>query len=268
MKQKGWVIFTMFILIIILLFVYLNIPVLEKFENNGTELYLYVITLKHEDRLQNIKTQQSIIDKPIQLFDAVKGDFLNMDEILGQYHFNPDFFNASHVDDKKKKREVGCYLSHLQLYKQIKNAHHNTGYSIVFEDDFKLEDNFIDQTNKIINSMLDKKMDFDIIFLGQNQTQNKGDFIMDNIYHFNNNLKLWGTHGLLIHNKNIDKIIEKVEYIDCDIDIKIANLAKSGELKVFILYPFIVNIIDSKSTINDFSIETFDSIYTSKYSVL
>lgn len=264
MKQKSWILFTLFILFICLLYLY-NIRILDNFENNENSLHLYVITLKHENRLQNIKTQQSKIPNSIQLFEAVKGDFINVDTILNEYKFHYNFFNESHVDDKKKKREVGCYLSHLNLYKLIKYAHNDTGYAIVFEDDFTINDDFIDNINKIISNILEKNIDFDFIFLGQNQTQNKGDTDIDNIYRINKNQELWGTHGLLINNKNMDKILEKMQIVDTPVDVKIANLAKSGELNVFIIYPFIVDIIDSSSTINDLSIETF---YPSKYSVL
>lgn len=127
-----------------------NIPILDNFENSEKKLHLYVITLKHEDRLKNIKTQQSKIDNHIELFDAVKGDFLNIDEIINKYKFSSNFFSNTFIDDKKRKREVGCYLSHLNLYRNIKNEH-RFGYTIVFEDDFNLDNNFINAINNIIS---------------------------------------------------------------------------------------------------------------------
>jgi GR25 family glycosyltransferase involved in LPS biosynthesis len=237
---------------------------LDNFENSETKLHLYVITLKHENRLQNIETQQSKIDEEIQLFDAVKGDFMNVDEILNVYTFSSNFFSNEYVNDKKRKREVGYYLSHFNLYEKIKNEHIN-GYTIIFEDDFNIYNNFINDINNIILNLEEKYIDFDIIFLGQNTTSNQGEFITNNIYYLNDNQEIWGTHGLLINNKNIDKIIEKTKWIDSQIDIKLADLGKSNELNILVIQPYIVSMISLISDINDLSIETFYTNYHTAY---
>jgi GR25 family glycosyltransferase involved in LPS biosynthesis len=153
-------------------------------------------------------------------------------------------------------------LSHFNLLKKIKKTN-KIGYTIVFEDDFYI----VSYTfMKDVNNILKKMSDFDIIMLG-NLNNNKGINITDNIYNIDNNRPLWGTHGYIVNNKNINKILETIKYVDMPIDIKYETLGKSKSLKIFVINPTIVNQQDQKlgSTIN---IEGFlSNIFSNKYYV-
>ena len=230
----------------------------ETLEERST-INIFVITMKHEKRLQNIQEQQTKIEKPIILFDAVKGDYLDTDRLVQEKQIDPDF-NLS--NDKLRKREIGCYMSHLNIYKKIKKDK-LPGYTIVFEDDFVVKERFLEEIQKIIMSL--NHTDFDIIYLGQNRPLenggNKGNTIIDNIYEMDSNHFCWGTHGLLIKNKNIDKILNKLNYIGTQIDNKFTELGKSKELTVLVIHPYLVEIIEEPSTIRELNIENFNSFY-------
>ena len=214
----------------------------QKNENFESEpITLYVITLKHENRLQNINMQNMKIHRQeIVMIDAVKGDELNIDALLSHKKIDTCFEKPDPKESKIKKRELGCYMSHLKTYKKIKEEN-RAGYSIVFEDDFDVANYyFIEKVQNIIS--LCKNVDFDIIFLGQVLSQNKGNPITENIYEMDKNELLLGTHGLLIRNSSIDRILDKVDCkIDLPIDHKLASLGKSGELTILVIYPFIVH---------------------------
>ena len=109
--------------------------------------------------------------------------------------------------------------------------------------------------------MDNKKQDFDLIFLG-NLNNNKGEQIIDNIYKIDGKENLWGTHGYLVNNSNIDKILEKIKIIDMPIDNKYETLGKNSELNIYVINPTIVNQSFNKlpSNINDLSIETFSNM--------
>jgi len=93
---------------------------------------MYVITLRHMDRMQNIELQQAKIpEKEIILFDAVKGDFIDQDQLVKEGILDPAFIGGTGF----RKREIACYMSHLNVYKKIKE-NKNPGYTILFEDDF------------------------------------------------------------------------------------------------------------------------------------
>jgi hypothetical protein len=72
----------------------------ESFESNNIDMF--VISLRNNDRLENIKSQQDKIDESIQLFDAVKGDTLNISELFKNGIIDEIYENAS----GKKLREI------------------------------------------------------------------------------------------------------------------------------------------------------------------
>jgi GR25 family glycosyltransferase involved in LPS biosynthesis len=239
---------------------------METMQNNIEKpIFFFVITLKHENRLKNIENQQKKIkEKEIILFEAVKGDFINMDDLIKEKILDPNF-----KEEGVRKRVIGCYMSHLNMYKKIRNERLD-GYTVLFEDDFTIEDNFYEKIQKIIKNMENKE--FDIINLGQVVSNNKGKQVIDNIYELDKKDFCAGTQGLLINNRNIDKIVEKLKYIDNAIDHKITHTGQKNELNIFVIYPYIVNQGGvSNSTINDMSIENFfnyPKIYEAYHSLI
>jgi GR25 family glycosyltransferase involved in LPS biosynthesis len=236
---------TFIFLLLVLIFVIVCVIIHFAFID---DIDMYVISLRHEPRLKNIKDQELLINKRIQIFDAVKGDKLNIQELA-----NSGILDQSmNSDDKTRKREIGCYLSHQKLYEQIRN-YSKTKYSIIFEDDFKiLSETFYNDIEDILQKMSDKNIDFDMIFLG-NLSSSYGEHIVDNIHYITKNTNgLAGTHSILINNKNINKIIEHTKYIDNPIDWKIGNLANENKLTILILNPSICVQLDTLvSTIHD-----------------
>jgi len=206
----------------------------ELFTDNFN-IQIYVISLRHADRLQNIADQEYTINRKIEIFDAVKGDNLNINEL--QEMGVLDKLMAS--DETHRKREIGCYLSHFRLYEKIQ-AENKDGYSIIFEDDFQiLSDTFNDDVNTAIHKLSENNIEFDMLFLG-NSSNNYGTQLVDNIYYTNKTTNgLTGTHAILINNKNIGKIINCTKYIDTSIDWKLGNLDRQNMLNVFLLNPVI-----------------------------
>ena len=237
------------LLLLFLLFDSLNC-IIDGFEINNIKMY--VISLKHKHRLDNIKEQQSKINTNIEIFDAVKGDKININQLMDDNILSRDWVNTN--TNPHKLREIGCYLSHYNIYTKIQNDK-LTGYTIIFEDDFNIQpDNFEENIISLIKTSND---DFDMIYLGNNNN-NHDKLINNNLYTHDNNVPLNGTHGYIVNNKNIEKIIKLTKYIDTPIDVKIHNLAKNDELTILVVNPTIVNHPnDSPSTIEDMNIETF-----------
>lgn len=256
MKQNYNKYFLYGIIIIGLLFL-LNkqFTIIEYF--TSINILMYVISLKHKDRLDNIKIQEDKLKNKIDIFDAVKGDGLDTDQLSRDGIIDNKYINAN----KQEKRVIGCYMSHLNILKKIKDSK-ESGYTIIFEDDFDIViPNFLDEVHNILTKLDNKKQDFDLIFLG-NLNNNKGEQIIDNIYKIDGKENLWGTHGYLVNNSNIDKILEKIKIIDMPIDNKYETLGKNSELNIYVINPTIVNQSFNKlpSNINDLSIETFSNM--------
>lgn len=254
------VIFLLCVVIFVVLFINCCSTNVEGFDQM---IRMYVISLRHEDRMKNIKIQEEKIKNNIIIFDAVKGDQLNIQQLLNDGIIDKTFENAS----KKEKRVIGCYMSHLHLLKQINNemdGDNAVGYSIIFEDDFVIPiDHFLYETHTIITKLNSKKIDFDFIFLG-NCSNNVGENMFDNVYKVNPQQNLYGTHGYIVNNKKINKILDKIKFIDSPIDNKYESLARENELTIFVIHPNIVHYAGDElpSNINDLSIENFSLNYS------
>ena len=246
---RKHVIYGLYILIILLV-VYIvfnsTYRLSEGFEANDIDMY--VISLQHKDRLKNIEEQQKKISKPIQIFDAVKGERLDVNELIASGIIDPKYKNA----DKKALRGIGCTMSHIKLIEQIPKR---SGYTIIFEDDFNIvSDNFLKDVNDALQKIQEKHVPFDILFLG-NLNSIKGAQVVDNIYHVDDEGDLWGTHGYLVNNMHINKILSNISFINMIIDNKYEVLANTKQLDVLVVEPTLVNQQPAvfASTINDLS---------------
>jgi GR25 family glycosyltransferase involved in LPS biosynthesis len=226
------------LIIIIILFGFLRINYKDENFENSDIFDMYVITLGKQERLQNIKNQEKKINNKIEIFDAVNGlkldiNYLKNNNILVNENTLSENYNH-------KMGEIGCYLSHLNIYKKIKEDN-KKGYTIIFEDDFLINSsNFIDDVKKAIDVLNSKNIEFDFLFLG-NLNDNHGENISDNLYYIDNNNNLYGTHGYIINNKNIDKIINNLNKIIKQIDNSIQDLSYNKVFNTIIIYPNLVN---------------------------
>lgn len=197
-------------------------------------LEYHVITLRNIDRIENIKKQEKIFNININIFEAIKGVLIDQDKLVIDNILDPIFKYPS----IKRSNEIGCYMSHLTLLKNIKNNNLNScNYFIILEDDFEI----INPDFKLIinNALLQIPNDFDLLFLGYptiiNETTNLNYSI--NLYEFNNKNNIYAAYAYLINKNNINKIIENISYIDMPIDMKYQELGYKNKLKIFFIYP-------------------------------
>ena len=231
MKKYWNYLLILFLIIIIGIFIYYSYTYNNKetfVQNNIIDCY--VITLgRPEKKLVNIENQQKKIPYEIEKVDAVFGDDLDIDQLIKNGQVAPEYA-YSHL--KERKRQIGCYMSHLKILDIIETKNTNAKYSIIFEDDFHISDTFMEQLQK--NESVINDLNFDILFLGNMLSGSKGEHISKNIYGKN---EVYGTHGYLINNKNISHIKNSMKKVDENIDLKYTRVP---ELKVYIMYPSIV----------------------------
>ena len=226
------------LIIIVILFGFLRINYKDENFEDSYIFDMYVITLGKQERIENIKNQEKKINNKIEIFDAVNGlkldiNYLKNNNILVNQNTLSENYNH-------KMGEIGCYLSHLNIYKKIKE-NNKKRYTIIFEDDFLINsDNLIDEVKKAIDVLNSKNIEFDFLFLG-NLNDNHGENISDNLYYIDNNNNLYGTHGYIINNKNIDKIINNLNKIIKQIDNSIQDLSYNKVFNTIVIYPNLVN---------------------------
>lgn len=218
------------LIIIVIIFTFFKPKSNIELFDSSYILDLYVITLGNKERLENIELQQKKINNKIDIFPAVNGKKSDINELKKKYNIK---------NDKLRLAEIGCYLSHLNIYKKIKQDN-KKGYTIIFEDDFLVNsDNLLYEVKKIITILNKKNIDFDIIFLG-NFRNNHGKNIQDNIYNIDYGNSLSGTYGYVVNNKNINKIINKTNQIDRPIDTKIQDLSYKKIFKSILIHPYLI----------------------------
>ncbi len=170
------------------------------------------------------------------------------------------------------KSELGCFLSHKAIVDQADGS----GFTLIFEDDTFLPENF----KRVLDGVCKQNNDglnWDLLFLGQ--TIHYGD--TDRISHF---LKLkkalnpnseknstefvfldsgewyaWGCQSYVIHPNALGKIKEMLsdavnEGVECPIDTFYWRMIKQGKIASKLIFPYIVGLnvdLATTSTLTD-----------------
>jgi len=224
---------------VIIIIGYLIFKSQELFENfTEDDFDVYVINLvSNTERLESFKYQYEKSDlawKKYIVYPAVVGKELDIIKYV-----TPDAYNQVMETDATKRRKhhyditkgaVGCYLSHLDIYRKI--AASNKKYGLIFEDDVMIATDFYKRMLYGLNTIPD---DWDIYLLGLIclKCDIKSEYINVN--------RFWGLHGYLVKKEaaqrlvnNLDKLISK--QIDADISL----LIKEKKVKVYGINPIIV----------------------------
>ena len=224
-------IFLIFILSIVMSFFMVK-TYQESFELQE-EVTFYVITLNTEERLKNIKNQQAKIKAKIHLFEGVDGRKLDISSVK-----DPEIAPSFIKEDKIRKNEIGCYMSHYRLYQKIASSGNPKGYTVILEDDFVLDDDFENKLTKGLEQFVEK--DFDILFL-ENVAQNIGKKTeTQQICEIDKKKDLYGLLGYLVKNANIQKVIQNTNHMTTAIDHQLENAIFQNELVAYTFCPFIV----------------------------
>lgn len=237
------------LLIIVFICSYFINIVIENFDV-VQDVDFYIITMKTEDRMQNINTQldrlrnSQFSTKNVELVDAVVGKELDLDILIKEGKLDLKGFNCDADPAKRRqinKNEVGCYLSHVKSI-DIVAKKNKPGYSVIFEDDFVITDQFLDTLDKTLLTL--KNLEFDMFFLGI--WGNKGSQVIDNVY---NILPSFGAHGYLINNQSAYKIISQIRHMDTVVDVAMFNKGLSKDLTIYRIDDVIVDQVGLESSI-------------------
>lgn len=220
----------------------------EPFESKSTEIDYYAITMKNPERIENINQQMDILKKQgtpvhIELVDAVKGIDLNLNELIKQETLSPNYQSGYGEAEKQKKKEIGCFMSHLKIHELIQQKQQkqtSKKYSVIFEDDFKIvSEHFVKEIEDSLTILEKTRPDFDLLYLGTNY-ENHGNIIEHHTYEIDKKNVLFGTHAILVNNSKIDKFIKNLKPIKHPIDVQYMELCKSDALNAYILFPKLV----------------------------
>jgi GR25 family glycosyltransferase involved in LPS biosynthesis len=230
--------------LLVLVISIIQLGIKEGLENEINIKY-YAISLRSPTRLTNINNQNTKLNKQlkshdnlqIEIVDAIKGSTLDINSLQSQGVLSNDFM----LDPNEviRNNQIGCYLSHEKVYNLIKGKDDKSGYSVIFEDDFEISDNFVTVLYNVLDYLIKNKIQFDFLYLG-NSSENYGQRIHDDIFSVDYKNNLYGCYGYLIRNSSVDKIIELTKKIDRPIDNEIYEEGKNGNFKILVIHPNIV----------------------------
>jgi len=210
--------------------------VTKNFDSNEFEVYLINMP-KNTDRLKNFQesyTNSDMSFKKFNIFPAIVGKELNIIDFVSPKAYQQILFSEKtgsrmhHYD--LTRGAVGCYLSHLSIYKKI--IEKNMKYGIIFEDDAIIATDFY---KRLLYGLNIVPKDWDIFLLGVICL--KCDFEKEYI----NIKRFWGTHGYIINNQSAKKIIEYLDKpLSKQIDADMSLLIKKGIINVYAINPIIV----------------------------
>lgn len=146
--------------------------------------------------------------------------------ILNKYH--------NYIRREFRKGEVGCYISHYNVWEMFKNS--NADYGIVFEDDIVILDDFNTKLPQILEQSL--KIDWDILYIGRNcikhyQEKCAGEVAITDDIGIPKELG-YGAFAYVINKKGVKKIMKHAFPAKDPTDDYFVRLNKEGLIKAYV----------------------------------
>ena len=199
--------------------------------NNNNFIYWYINLRKDISRKKYMfsNNTQFILNR----FEGVYGENIfnnsNGFKILKEQNIITD--EELYNEFKICKGTLGCFISHIYLYKYHLIPNEVFNYYIILEDDIIIADNFESKVKNDILKFIDS--DFDFIFIDTNPYA-QGIKITEYIYKINGNFQHGyngGTYCILASKKGLQKFINKLPIKQClPIDVYIHDYMNDLEI--------------------------------------
>lgn len=169
--------------------------------------------------------KSNLLSKKCQRYEAVFGESLDIRII------------PNHIISEAAKKDIqqtnqrtygisltygsaACALSHYLIYEECAKA--KSPY-MIFEDDIIISESFENNLTKIINDIVEEKLeDYDIIYLGYNQIPGFHKKILNNNISRPKGL-ITGLYGYIVSNTGAQKLLKNVFPLEQQIDSSISN---------------------------------------------
>ena len=183
------------------------------------------------ERWASLQPELKALPYPIKRFSAIDGRKMTEDQFmeLGIPHLIlPKFADEKYK--KKRPGEIGCYLSHSTLIKQLgaKWALPNTGH-IILEDDVVID---TDAAEKIQKALLSVPSDWDILCVGIGESTL--DKAVGGVARVR---KFWGTYGYIVRHGSIPKVSNAIKTMFDPID----EMFWQAGLNIYAMQPSVVH---------------------------
>lgn len=199
------------------------------------------------DRFRNMKERLGIIGLQAERFPALYGGAIDWN--------NPEFnfFHKHGVKQELNNGEIGCFLSHREIYKKIKD--NGWKKTLILEDDCLFNNDFMSHLGYLSGK------DFDMLYLGQwnydkgviegeksalkKEIEKVGD---GKLYEAK---RCWLTHAYIIDINCIDILLDNTKNLYASVDCVLADIQERFNLNVLAIHPNLVNQDLTKSSLRN-----------------
>lgn len=199
---------------------------------NDVDIYL-INMKKNADRLENFIEQYMMSDmryKKFSRFEGIDGSKVEIDAYvtptaLGEINATTKSgYRTKHY--QLTKGAVGCYLSHLSLYKKIANG--DAPYGLIFEDDVRIDNNLFVKINKSLEMVPNN---WDMLLFGCHC------IVCDKYEKHYDAERFFLLHAYMIKKDSAQKIFNYLDkkMIEQQIDSELSDMVTMGMLKIFCL---------------------------------
>ncbi|KAH0615574.1 hypothetical protein JD844_005015 [Phrynosoma platyrhinos] len=142
------------------------------------EIFLINLARRPDRRQRMLDSLFELEIEPL-VVNAVDGSALNSSDIkkLG-VNLLPDYYDPF-SGRTLTKGEVGCFLSHHHVWKEI--VERGLERSVVLEDDVRFEAYFKERLLRLMNDLEQVQMDWDLIYLGRKQVNSEVEELVEDV---------------------------------------------------------------------------------------
>lgn len=205
----------------------------------GIDKIFWINHRNRPDRFRTMKERLTSLDINAERFDALNGGTVDWRDS------NFNFYSMNRTKKDLNNAEIGCFLSHRNIYQAIKKE--GWKKTLIFEDDCAFPENFIETFEELYKNV----PEFDMLYLGQwnydkgvvqGETSALKDKIADvgdkKIYSAE---RCWLTHAYIVDNSIIDILLDNTKNMYGSIDWVLADIQEQNKLKVYAIHPNLIN---------------------------
>jgi len=145
------------------------LPTPKKLTKHGLD-EIYMINLdRRKDRRDRMDFNFQMLGVKARPHPAVDGKDLTDDYLEEQGITMLPGFSEPYHGRPLKLGEIGCFMSHYTLWKDIVEQNHDI--ALIFEDDIRFEPYFTSKLDALLKELKERRDDWDLVFLGRKRTK-------------------------------------------------------------------------------------------------
>jgi len=207
------------------------------------QITVFIVNLKRSvERKQYMQNLLETIGLSAVFIEAVDGRLLS-DDCINEYYDKKESLTS--VGRELSASEVGCALSHIDIYKKITQG--NIGASLVLEDDIVLGEDLLE----VLAQCKLFPNDWELVFLGHHGERSREADTLSSFWgstSLTKNYKLWrpvervsGTYGYLVSQRGAENLLELSGRISKPIDHYTGN---SNLVNLYVIKPPVIKVDD------------------------